>query len=93
MIPDSNNVVDFVYNATIGITGGDFFLLYILLIMVVAVALILVRAKASTVLVSIFGLTFLFMILQVPVQALFWIMLLIAVFVLIMGFRKQTTGQ
>ena len=93
MIPDSNNIVDLGANLFLGISGGDVLLLYLLFLMCIAVVLILARAKASTVLVTVFGLTFLFMVLQAPVSVIFWVMLLVAVFVLVMGFRKQTTGQ
>jgi hypothetical protein len=79
-------------NALIVSTGANWQMLFFLMLIIIAVAMIYVRAKASTMMVIVFSMVFLFMILINPVMALFWIILLVSMFVLIMGLRRWSTG-
>jgi len=79
-------------NALIVSTGANWQMLFFLMLIIIAVAIIYVRAKASTMMVIVFSMVFLFMILINPVMALFWIILLVSMFVLIMGLRRWSTG-
>lgn len=92
-ITDTNNVPDLLFQSFVGITGGDFLLLAILLIAIVAFGLIYARAKASTSIIVIVGLTFVMSFFVSELIFVWWLAIIGSIFVLINGLRKWITGQ
>lgn len=93
MIADTNTLVGFVTNTFVGMTGGNWLLLGIIFFLLIGFALIWGRARASVVLMSGLGAVFVFSLLSEQFAFLFWIVIIIAVFVLLMGLRRWITGQ
>ena len=93
MITDSNSLVGFATESLVGMTGGNWVLIGIILFLLIGFALIWGRARASVVLMSGLGAVFIFSLLSEQFAFLFWIVIIIAVFVLLMGLRRWITGQ
>jgi len=93
MIADSNNLVGFVTEGAVGMVGGNWVLLGIIFFLIIGFALIWGRARASVVLMSGLGCVFVFSLLSEQFAFLFWIVIIVAIFVLLMGLRRWITGQ
>ena len=93
MISDTNTLVGFVAESAIGMVGGNWVLLGIIFFLLIGFALIWGRARASVVLMSGLGCVFVFSLLSEQFAFLFWIVIIIAIFVLLMGLRRWITGQ
>jgi len=93
MITDTNSLVGFVTESAIGMVGGNWVLLGIIFFLLIGFALIWGKARASVVLMSGLGCVFVFSLLSEQFAFLFWIVIIIAIFVLLMGLRRWITGQ
>jgi len=92
MITDANNIPEFILNTFVGITGGDFVLIGILIFIIIAFALITGKARASTVVMVGVAFTFIFGLIAQQFVFLFWLALLGAFLVLVNGIRKWVTS-
>jgi len=92
MITDANTVQEFMLNTFVGITGGNFLLLGILVFLIIGFALIYGKARASTVVMIGASFVFVFSLLDSQFAFLFWLALIASIFVLINGLRKWITS-
>jgi hypothetical protein len=93
VVADTNSLVTFTSNFFTTLTGGDLIILGILLMIAVIVFLVMSGTKSSTSLSIGLAMIFLIAIFASSFMALFWIIIIVAMFILINGLRKKLTGQ
>lgn len=93
VVADTNSLVTFTSNYLTTITGGDMIILGILLLIGVIVFLVLSGAKSSTSLAIGLAMVFLIALAVASFMAIFWLIIIIALFILFNGLRKKLTGQ
>lgn len=93
MIADTNTLVGLTGGFFTDMVGGNFVLLGIIFFLLIGFALIWGRARASVVLMAGLGAVFVFGLLSEQFVFLFWIVIIIAGFVLLNGLRRWLTSQ
>ncbi len=96
MISDSNSLVGFFADATIGLFGGNTLFLGICVFLLITFLLIMVRAKASTSVMTGVAVAFMFSAVTDTAGSfmwMFWVGIIVSIFLLVMGIANKLKGQ
>ena len=93
LLEDANTISGFIYNFAIEFTGGDWIFIGVLIMGLLAFILAISGVRSGGVIAVFAAFAFVLSLFWVGFIFLFWLAFIVAVFILIMAFRKKATGQ
>lgn len=93
MIEDANNVAEFGGNILVEFTGGDWIILGLAIFALLAVIMLFTKVRSGAAIVIGVGFSYLLTVFVQEFAFIFWIAVIVGLFIMVQGFRKQSTGQ
>ena len=93
LFTDTNSIIEVVTYNLVNSVSGDWTLLAIFFMATLGMALVFSKAKASTSIATMAGVTIMFSFIVPGLMFLWWLAIIAAIFVLINGLRKWITSQ
>ena len=93
MIEDANTVSGFGWNTIVEFTGGDFIIIGLAIFAMLALVLLFAKVRSGAAIVIGVGFSYLLSVLTPEFAFVFWIAIIAGIFMMVQGFRKQSTGQ